>query len=134
MSGAKLRAVMDTAGRHLMAELEGCAAQPLNDPTRLRRHMLASMRVIGATVVGEAFHAYRPQGVSGVLLIAESHMSVHTWPEAGYVAVDVYTCGDIDPTPAIAAFADMVGAKHCRVREVSRGVLGRAPQMLPPAG
>ena len=72
--------------------------------------------------MGEAFHRYAPQGVSGVLLVAESHLSIHTWPEAGYAAVDIYTCGALDPRAGYDVLLAALGASDGRLQEIVRGL------------
>jgi S-adenosylmethionine decarboxylase proenzyme len=113
---------MKTLGRHLLAEFYGCTDGALNDAVRMRLHMLAAAEAVGATVVGEAFHGYQPAGVSGILLIAESHLSVHSWPEAAYVAVDIFTCGGLDPRPGYTALQERLGASSCLHHEIVRGL------------
>ncbi|TLD71240.1 adenosylmethionine decarboxylase [Phragmitibacter flavus] len=80
-------------GTHLLMELHGCPADRLVDVEWVRRLMLEAVRVAGGTYVTDVFHHFAPLGVSGVIVIAESHATVHTWPEHGYAAVDVFTCG-----------------------------------------
>jgi S-adenosylmethionine decarboxylase len=80
-------------GKHLLLELNDCDPKLLNDISFIRDVMLAAANESGATVLGESFHQFSPQGVSGVILIAESHLSVHTWPEHGYAGADIFTCG-----------------------------------------
>lgn len=113
---------MHTVGRHLIAEYYGCDRSLLNDPDALRDHMLAASREIGVTVVGELFHRYAPQGVSGTILIAESHLSIHTWPENGYAAVDIFTCGDLDPRPGFDLLGQRLKAESLRMQEIVRGI------------
>ncbi len=113
---------MTTLGRHLIAEFYDCDTAVIDDVAAVAEHLRAAARVIGATVVGEVFHRYAPQGVSGTLLIAESHMSVHTWPEAGYVAVDIFTCGGLDPRPGFRYLVGALGASSSRMHEILRGV------------
>lgn len=113
---------MNTLGRHLLAEFYGCSDASIDDVERMRVHMRAAAEAVGATIVGEAFHRYQPQGVSGTLLIAESHLSVHSWPEAGYVAVDVFTCGGLDPRPAFSLLEEALGATESRMHEIVRGL------------
>ena len=86
---------MKTLGRHIVAEFFGCEGAAIDDLARVEAWMLEAAAAIGATVVSSAFHRYAPQGVSGTLLIAESHLSIHTWPEYGYVAADIFTCGGL---------------------------------------
>ena len=84
---------MKALGKHLLLELNDCDPKLLNDINFIREIMLAAANESGAAVLGEAFHQFSPQGVSGVILIAESHLSVHTWPEHGYAGADIFTCG-----------------------------------------
>ena len=112
---------MQTLGRHLIAELYDCDADALDAVATVQAAMRAGAAAVGATVVGELFHKYAPQGVTGTLLIAESHLSVHTWPESGYAAVDVFTCGGLDPRPAVAVLCGHLGARSYRVQEIVRG-------------
>jgi len=113
---------MDTLGRHLIGELFDCDRQRIDDLEVVRTAMRRAAERVGATVMAEAFHRYQPQGVSGTLLIAESHMSVHTWPEAGYVAVDIFTCGGLDPRPGLRHLEQVLGAERCRMHEILRGL------------
>lgn len=73
-------------------------------------------------MVGEVFHQFAPQGVSGTIVIAESHMSVHTWPENGYAAVDIFTCGGIDPRPGFEFLGQALKATSFRMQEIVRGI------------
>ncbi len=113
---------MKTIARHLIAEYYGCDRTVLDDEAAIRRHLRAAAEHIGATVKGEAFHRYSPEGVSGVVLIAESHLSIHTWPTRGYAAIDIFTCGGLDPRPGFALLAKAFGATTARVEEVLRGL------------
>ena len=77
----------------------------------------------GAEIREVAFHKFSPQGVSGVVVISESHLSVHTWPEVGYAAVDVFTCGDtVDPIVAVDYIRDKFQARRALTSEVKRGI------------
>ena len=113
---------MDTRAKHLLVELRQCAAVALDDLEALKRLMHAAARAAGATVVGEAFHRYAPHGVTGVLLLEESHFSLHTWPEAGYAAFDFYTCGALDPEPAARVVAEGLGNAKATLIEIARGL------------
>ncbi len=113
---------MKTIGRHLIAEFYDCAADVIDDLDAIAAILKETAAAVGATVVGEAFHRYAPQGVSGTLLIAESHLSIHTWPESGYVAVDIFTCGGLDPRPGFRHLEQALGAKRARVHEIVRGI------------
>lgn len=98
-----------THRQHVTADVSGVDAALLDDAALLRELALRSAVDGGATVLGELCHKFDPQGVSLVLLLAESHLSVHTWPEAGCCYVDVFTCGDVDPTPILGMIVDRLG-------------------------
>jgi S-adenosylmethionine decarboxylase proenzyme len=88
---------LDSASQHLLVEYYDCDAAILDDRERVAALMRQAAQAAGATVVAEVFHPYAPQGVTGVLVIEESHLSIHTWPEYRYAAVDFFTCGDCTP-------------------------------------
>ena len=113
---------VQTRAKHLLVELHECAAEALNDVAGMQALMHRAALAAGATVVGEAFHRYAPHGVTGVLVLEESHFSVHTWPEAGYAALDFYTCGALDPEPAARVVAEGVAARRVTLLEVARGM------------
>lgn len=114
---------MDTMGRHVIAELWGCNAETLNDLQGIERIMVNAALKAGAEVREVAFHKFAPQGVSGVVIISESHLTIHSFPEHGYASVDVYTCGDrIDPNVACDYITQWLGAKQREAIEVPRGV------------
>jgi len=81
-------------GIHLLGEWYDCPAHTpeFTRADALRAACLAAARMAGLTVVGDAFHQFEPQGVTGTVLLAESHLAIHTWPECGFVTVDVYVC------------------------------------------
>ena len=113
---------MKTVGRHLIADFFDCDVGILNSPERIRACMLTAAERIGVTIVGEVFHQYAPQGVSGTIVIAESHMSIHTWPERAYAAVDIFTCGGLDPRPGFEYLIEALQAESMRVQEIIRGI------------
>ncbi len=117
---------MRTEGRHLLVEYHGCPSARLNDVGAVESILNDAAVAAGATVVQSAFHPFRPQGVSGVVILAESHLSVHTWPEAGYAAVDLYTCGAVDAEAAHVWMARALGARRSDLVWVDRGHLGAA--------
>jgi S-adenosylmethionine decarboxylase proenzyme len=80
-------------GTHTVVDLYECDAVRLNDGGAIREMMVEAARRAGATIVGEAFQSFSPQGVTGVVILAESHLAIHTWPERGFAAVDLFTCG-----------------------------------------
>lgn len=113
---------LDTLGKHLLVEYHGCDAAVLNHVARIEAAMRGAAEAAGATVVTSTFHRFSPQGVSGVVVVEESHLSIHTWPERGYAAVDCYTCGDCEPLLAHEALAEALAAQRFEVLVVSRGL------------
>ena len=115
---------MHALGRHVLLELRDCDPQVLNDLNFLKRCLIETAEQIGATVLGESFSQFSPQGVSGVVIISESHLCIHTWPEYGYAAVDVFTCGQtVDPVQAVKLIVEKLGSKDSSFTEIKRGVL-----------
>ncbi|MDD5338049.1 MAG: adenosylmethionine decarboxylase [Dehalococcoidales bacterium] len=115
---------MNALGRHILVELHDCDRQALNDVDLIREVMLKAAVDCGAVVMGESFHRFSPQGVSGVVVIAESHISIHTWPEYGYAAADVFTCGTtVNPEVAAQVLIERLGSKNHTLNEIKRGVL-----------
>jgi S-adenosylmethionine decarboxylase len=113
---------LNTRGRHLLVEYTGCTASALNDLKRIEQLMNQAVRAAGATVVASVFQPFEPHGVSGVVVIEESHISIHTWPEHGYAAVDFYTCGQADPEIANELLQAGLGAAHAEAMYVDRGL------------
>ncbi|MBU0984030.1 MAG: adenosylmethionine decarboxylase [candidate division Zixibacteria bacterium] len=114
---------MKTLGRHLIAEYAECNPERLDDTGFIKTCMMEAVRKSGATIVDSVFHRYAPQGVSGVVVIAESHMSIHTWPEYGYAAVDFFTCGQtVDPYKAYAYLKEMLESTDGALTELDRGI------------
>ena len=77
----------------MLLEFNGCDATLLNDPARLKALLLEAVRLGKGTIVTDVFHTFSPHGVSGVVVIAESHVAIHSWPEHGSAAVDIFSCG-----------------------------------------
>ena len=120
---------MKTLGRHLLAEYHGCRGDVLNDVRGIEDLMNRAAKAAGASVVASVFHPFTPQGVSGVVVIEESHLSIHTWPEVGYAAVDFYTCGDCQPELAHEFLRTHLGASGWELLTVDRGLEGRASSL-----
>ena len=114
---------MEARGTHIICELSGCDARALTDVEYVQSVMKSAALEANAEILKTAFHRFEPQGVSGVVVIAESHLSIHTWPESGYAAVDFYTCGDhTDPWRACEYAARKLGARSVLTTEVKRGI------------
>ena len=115
---------MTSLARHTLLELHGCNAALLANTDALRPLLLEAVRAAGATVVTEVFHNFSPHGVSGVIVIAESHVAIHTWPEHAYAAVDVFSCSlKLDQTTMSKNIAASLGAERMESRVIERGVL-----------
>ncbi|NSL51522.1 adenosylmethionine decarboxylase [Calidifontibacillus erzurumensis] len=114
---------MDTMGRHVISELWGCNEEKLNDMKWLEKTFVDAALKAGAEIREVAFHKFAPQGVSGVVIISESHLTIHSFPEHGYASIDVYTCGErIDPNVAADYIADELEATVRENIEVPRGM------------
>jgi S-adenosylmethionine decarboxylase proenzyme len=121
---------MKALGRQIVVEYYGCNTDVLNDVAYIKRSMRAAAVESGATVVQEAFHVFNPHGVSGVVVIAESHLTIHTWPEYGYAAVDLFTCGEeVSPDVAFQRLKTALGAQTFNAFEMKRGILDLAETM-----
>ena len=120
---------MDSLGTHLLLDLKECNAELLDDVDYIRQVVLSAAKEAGATVVGETFHKFRPIGVTGIVAIAESHISIHTWPEHSYAAADIFTCGtSLTPIRAADLIVKMLECEDASVSDVKRGsVLASAP-------
>jgi S-adenosylmethionine decarboxylase proenzyme len=112
---------MDARGRHMLVEYHGADPEVLQDAEGIRAVLVAAAEAAGTTVVQVVLHRFSPQGVSGVVLVEESHLSIHTWPETGYAAVDFYTCGDGDPEAAHAVLVAAFRPARWELMMVERG-------------
>jgi len=113
---------MRALGTHLLIELWSCNRQKIDNLDYLEKIMSQAAQIAGATVLKTAFQDFNPQGVSGVVVIAESHLTIHTWPEHGYAAVDIFTCGvTVDPWKATGFLRQELEAENMHVRDFQRG-------------
>ena len=123
---------MKRLGRHILAEFSGCDRNLLNDLQTIESILKEAARQSRATIVDTVFHRYNPHGVSGVVVIAESHISIHTWPEYGYAAADFFTCGDqVDPWKACQYLQEKLHSQDMSTREIQRGIPGEGDEVLP---
>ncbi len=107
--------------QHIIGDLWDCPPEVLRDEHRVREAMLAAALESGATVVDHTFHRFDGGGITGVVAVKESHLTVHTWPERGYAAVDVFLCGRLDPHGALLLLAARLRAQRMSVRTFVRG-------------
>ncbi|HSW35996.1 MAG TPA: adenosylmethionine decarboxylase [Candidatus Limnocylindrales bacterium] len=114
---------MSALGRHILAEFYGCPPEILSDIDQVKHHMVAAALEAGAEVRENVFHQFSPQGISGVVVISESHLAIHTWPEFGYAAVDVFTCGQtVNPWVSCNYLKHVFSAQNMSAREIKRGI------------
>jgi S-adenosylmethionine decarboxylase len=113
---------METMGRHVISELWGCDFDKLNNMDYIEKTFVDAALKSGAEIREVAFHKFAPQGVSGVVIISESHLTIHSFPEHGYASIDVYTCGDLDPNIAADYIAEALDAETCEKMELPRGM------------
>jgi len=115
---------MNNLGRHVLVEYYDCNVKILNNSALLEQHMREAVVESGATIINTFFHQFEPHGVSGVVMIAESHMSIHTWPEYGYAALDFFTCGKkVNPWKAIDYVSKRLNSARSFSTELKRGLL-----------
>lgn len=113
---------MAALGRHLLGDLYGCDAKRLDDAEFIGQAMRRAAQAAGATVLNADFHRFSPCGVTGVLTLKESHLAIHTWPEHGFAAIDLFTCGkDLDPERAYAVLVEALDAGKDRKTVLWRG-------------
>lgn len=114
---------MNALGTHLLIELKQCNPRLLDNLGYIKETLLAVARLMDSQVVGESFHRFTPQGVTGVLVIAESHISLHTWPELGYAAADIFTCGaNFEPEATARLIIDRMESQEPSMQVVERGL------------
>lgn len=110
-------------GRHLLLELYDCDVEAINNLEAVKTALVEAARRARATIVDVIFHEFNPFGISGVVVIAESHLSIHTWPEYRYAAVDIFSCGSmLQPDKAVAYLVEQFGAERTSIVELRRGV------------
>lgn len=129
---------MKPLGQHLLLDLFDCDAKAISSLQIVKTSMLEAARRACATVVNTVFHEFSPYGVSGVVVIAESHLAIHTWPEHRYAAVDIFTCGDVlEPKVAADFLAQLLGATQVSTVQLERGLLnaedGEHGRLVPPS-
>ena len=113
---------MDTMGKHYIAEFWGVDENLLNDVNKIEDNMKEAVQKAGGTILNVFTHKFSPQGVSTVITISESHLSIHTFPEHNYCAVDIYTCGKTYPENAIKHLSDFFNPDKKNVLELQRGL------------
>lgn len=114
-------------GLHIIAELSGCNSEKIGDEAFVKQALTEAAHHANAVICELSFHKFSPSGISGVVVIAESHLSIHTWPELGYAAIDIYTCGEhTKPEMASSYLAEIFDATSVRVMKIERGLKDEA--------
>ena len=110
-------------GHHYIVEASECDPKIIGSVEKVQQILVKAAEIAGAQVWSISFSKFPPHGVSGTIVISESHISTHTWPEYGYVALDIYTCGDaIDPEKAVVYAVEAFGASTSHITEITRGL------------
>ncbi|UCG78868.1 MAG: S-adenosylmethionine decarboxylase proenzyme [Nitrospirota bacterium] len=123
---------MHALGSHLLVELRDCNREILKDLQKVTDAMVSAAQRAKATIVDVSFHEFNPFGISGMVVIAESHLSIHTWPEYGYAAVDIFTCGDvIKPEVAAQYLIEKFESRNPSIVEMKRGIISHTNEKLP---
>jgi S-adenosylmethionine decarboxylase len=117
-------------GTHIIAELYGCDPVLLDDVEFITSTLIKSAEKTKVTVVDYATRKFEPQGVSAIIIISESHIAIHTWPELKYAALDFYTCGEEDPEPAVREIARKFKTKELVLFRADRGNISKIEKIM----
>ena len=113
---------MGNIGKHVIIDMVGCPFEVLNDKGLLEKLLTESALSAGCTILSVTFHTFEPQGVTGVVIVSESHYSIHTYPELNYVAIDAFTCGShIKPFKALKNLVKTLCPTKYKVKIINRG-------------
>ncbi|WP_459836531.1 adenosylmethionine decarboxylase [Clostridium carnis] len=117
---------MEQLGRHILVEYYNCDKEILKNHKIIEDHMKQAAIEAKATIVTSCFHKFNPWGVSGAVIIQESHLTIHTWPEYGYASVDLFTCGDsVNPWLGFKYLEEVLKAERSESTEVARGLVDK---------
>lgn len=120
---AKNKKIHQSIGHHYIVEASGCDPKVISSVEKVQQILVKAAEIAGAKVWSVSVSRFPPRGVSGVIVISESHISIHTWPEYGYGALDFYTCGDsVDPEKGIFYAVEAFGASTSHITEITRGI------------
>ena len=115
---------MNELGLHILMEFNECSLEVLNNLELLEKEMNQAAKVSKATIIKSVFHQFSPQGVTGVVVVAESHLAIHTWPEHGYAAVDFFTCNlGMDYHKAYDHLVEVLKSKKHNYKSIKRGII-----------
>ena len=114
---------MNALGRHLLLEMFDCDLDAINSLESVKGALVEAAKRAQATIVDVVFHEFNPFGISGVVVIAESHLTIHTWPEYRYAAVDIFSCGEVlQPEVAANYLVEQFAAERTSIVELQRGL------------
>jgi S-adenosylmethionine decarboxylase proenzyme len=114
---------MEVLGKQMLIEYSDCDATIIANVDKVEFAVLSALRASRATVISQQFHQFQPYGVSGIVMIAESHVAIHSWPEYNYAAVDIFTCGNsIQPKIIRDHLQHSLGARHISSQKIERGL------------
>jgi S-adenosylmethionine decarboxylase len=123
VEGEMTKVIHSSIGHHYIVEASGCDPNVIGSVEKVQQILVKAAEMAGAHVWSISFNRFPPNGVSGVVVISESHISTHTWPEVGYGALDIYTCGNtIDPEKAVIFAVEAFGASTSHITEITRGI------------
>ncbi|MHB9024317.1 MAG: adenosylmethionine decarboxylase [Armatimonadota bacterium] len=124
---------MQRVGRHLILELWGCDPHEINSIDTVERAIAETIDACGATLLDLRVYPFTPIGITGVAILSESHVMVHTWPEHGYAAIDIFTCGQhTDPSKAVPVLRRYFKPERVQVMEMNRGIIVEEPEETKP--
>lgn len=112
---------MEYLGNHFIAEFHSCDPSILDDLEQIDKIMNSAAAISGATIVRPFFHRFSPHGISGIIVVAESHFTIHTWPEHSYAAVDIFSCGTLKYCDALSYIKSSIKAAKYHVFKIRRG-------------
>ena len=118
---------MQRLGKHILLEFMGCSSQLLNSKDALEPILNEAAKVMGASIVESRFHNFSPIGVSGVVIIMESHLTIHTWPEYDYAAIDIFTCGKINFDEGVELLKKKLKPQSVTESFIERGIQLQIP-------
>lgn len=116
---------LETLGRHILVEFYNCDPEVLKDAELIEKEMRQAALEAKATIVTSDFHQFDPWGVSGAVIVEESHLTIHTWPEYGFASADFFTCGDIDPWKSFEYLEKFLKAEFSESVEIPRGLTAK---------
>ena len=120
---------MKPVGTHVILDAWEAPANLLNDPAYIRQALQEAAQAGNTTLIDICVHHFSPNGVTATATLAESHIAIHTWPEFGYFAADLFFCGGGDPYQALQSLQKAFQAKHIQIEEIKRGIKGEKQKM-----